>query len=170
LVHVDARPNPAHLALAALERRGVVGAVITQNIDGLHHAAGSQRVIELHGSILRNTCTGCGRRYGLDVVLAAPGVPRCEDCGAVVKPDVVLYEESLDAAVMDAAVDELARADTLIVGGTSLQVYPAAGLVQAFGGDNLVLINRQATRLDRLATLTLREPIGQALAPFADPA
>lgn len=169
LVHPDARPNPAHRALAALERRGVVTAVITQNIDGLHQAAGSRRVLELHGSVLRNTCTGCGRRYGLEAITATRGVPQCQDCGSVVKPDVVLYEEPLDDTVVAAAVDELSRAATLIVGGTSLQVYPAAGLIQAFHGDNLVLINKEATGLDTLATLTLREPIGRALAEFAEP-
>jgi len=166
LVHVDARPNPAHLALAELERQGRVAAVITQNIDGLHQAAGSRRVLELHGSVHRNTCTGCGRGYDLEVVLATEGVPVCTACGAVVKPDVVLYEEALDPAVVAGAIDELASADTLIVGGTSLQVYPAAGLLQAFAGDRLVLINREATGFDRLATLTVREPIGRALAPF----
>lgn len=163
LVHPGARPNPAHLALATLERAGRLAAVITQNIDGLHQAAGSRRVLELHGSIHRNTCLGCGRGSGLDAVLAAQGVPRCESCGQVVKPDVVLYEEQLDPGVIEAALAELAAADTLVVGGTSLQVYPAAGLVRAFTGDNLVLINREATGYDALATLTVREPIGEAL-------
>lgn len=163
LVHRGARPNPAHRALANLERGGRLSAVITQNIDGLHQAAGSRRVLELHGSIHRNTCLGCGRGYGLDAVMAAPGVPRCQDCGAVVKPDVVLYEEQLDPAVIAAAVAELGAADTLIVGGTSLQVYPAAGLIRVFAGENLVLVNREATGYDTLATLTVREPIGQAL-------
>lgn len=163
LVHPGARPNPAHLALATLERAGRLAAVITQNIDGLHQAAGSRRVLELHGSIHRNTCLGCGRGSGLDAVLSTQGVPRCESCGQVVKPDVVLYEEQLDPGVIEAALAELAAADTLVVGGTSLQVYPAAGLVRAFTGDNLVLINREATGYDALATLTVREPIGEAL-------
>ena len=163
LVHTEALPNPAHVALANLERTGRLSAVITQNIDGLHQAAGSRRVLELHGSVHRNTCLGCGRRYGLDVVLAAEGVPRCADCGQIIKPDVVLYEEALDPAVIQEAVAELAAADTLVVGGTSLQVYPAAGLVRVFAGRQLVLINRDATDYDGLATLTVREPIGQAL-------
>jgi NAD-dependent deacetylase len=163
LVHPDARPNAAHLALAALERAGRLSAVITQNIDGLHQAAGSRRVLELHGSVHRNTCLGCGRRYGLHTVLAAEGVPRCADCGHVIKPDVVLYGETLDPAVLRAAVAEVSAADTLLVGGTSLQVTPAAALVQVFAGRNLVLINRDATDYDRLATLVVREPIGQAL-------
>ncbi len=163
LVHTEARPNPAHTALANLERAGKLSAVITQNIDGLHQAAGSRRVLELHGSIHRNHCLGCGRSYPLAEVLAQPGVPRCLDCGAVIKPDVVLYEEALDPAVIEASISELAAADVLIVGGTSLQVYPAAGLVRAFGGRELVLINRDATDYDALATLTIREPIGQAL-------
>ncbi len=163
LVHADARPNPAHVALANLERAGLLSAVITQNIDGLHQAAGSRRVLELHGSVHRNSCLGCGRQYGLDAVLAAGGVPRCADCGQIIKPDVVLYEEALDPAVIQGAVTELAAADTLVVGGTSLQVYPAAGLVRVFAGRQLVLINRDATDYDPLATLTVREPIGQAL-------
>lgn len=167
LVHADARPNPAHLALANLERAGRLSAVITQNIDGLHQAAGSRRVLELHGSVHRNTCLGCGRGYGLEAVLATQGVPRCEDCGQVIKPDVVLYEEALDPAVIQDALIELGAADTLVVGGTSLQVYPAAGLVRVFAGRHLVLINRDATDYDGLATLTVREPIGQALAWLA---
>ncbi len=163
LVHTDARPNPAHRALANLERAGLLSAVVTQNIDGLHQAAGSRRVLELHGSVHRNSCLGCGRGYPLAELLAMPLVPRCADCGGVVKPDVVLYEEALDLAVVQAAVSELAAADTLVVGGTSLQVYPAAGLLQAFTGRHLVLINRDATDYDTLATLTVREPIGEAL-------
>ena len=163
LVHTEAKPNPAHVALANLERVGKLSAVITQNIDGLHQAAGSRHVLELHGSVHRNHCLGCGRSYPLADVLAQQGVPRCAECGAVIKPDVVLYEEALDLAVLEASIQELAAADVLIVGGTSLQVYPAAGLVRAFGGDRLVLINRDATDYDALATLTIREPIGQAL-------
>jgi NAD-dependent deacetylase len=162
LIYPDAAPNPAHLALARLEAAGKLTAVITQNIDGLHQSAGSQKVVELHGSVHRNTCLECGRRYGLAMVLAASGVPKCE-CGGVIKPDVVLYEEPLDPDVWAAASHYLAAADTLIVGGTSLVVYPAAGLVQAFGGQQLVLINKQPTAMDHLASLVIREPIGQAL-------
>ena len=162
LLYPDAKPNPAHLALARLEAAGKLTAVITQNIDGLHQSAGSKNVLELHGSVHRNTCLQCGRHFGLEHVLATSGVPRC-DCGGIIKPDVVLYEEALDAAVMTASVQQLAAADTLIVGGTSLVVYPAAGLVQAFQGDYLVLINKQATPMDHLATLVVHEPIGEAL-------
>lgn len=162
LLYPDAQPNPAHLALARLEQDGLLTAVITQNIDGLHQAAGSRNVFELHGSVHRNSCVRCGRPYGLATILASSGIPTCA-CGGVIKPDVVLYEEALDSAVMDAAVQHLAEADTLIVGGTSLVVYPAAGLVHAFGGDQLVLINKEATGYDHLATLVIHEPIGAAL-------
>jgi len=160
LLYPDAKPNPAHLALARLEQAGKLTAVITQNIDGLHQAAGSRTVLELHGSVHRNSCLRCGRRYGLDAILAGDGVPTCE-CGGVIKPDVVLYEEALDDALMTAAVEQLEAADTLIVGGTSLVVYPAAGLVRAFRGEQLVLINKQPTDYDHLATLVLHEPIGE---------
>jgi NAD-dependent deacetylase len=168
LLYPEAKPNSAHLALAALERAGKVSAVITQNIDGLHQLAGSKRVLELHGSVLRNFCMQCHKDFDLEYVVEAVGVPMCDECRGVVKPDVVLYEEALDSRIMDAAVDELAAADTLIVGGTSLVVYPAAGLVHAFRGKNLVLINKQATGLDRNATLTIREPIGETLAEFVN--
>lgn len=162
LLYPDARPNPAHLALARLEHEGRLTAVVTQNIDGLHQAAGSRTVLELHGSVHRNSCQRCGRSYGLDAILGSSGVPTC-DCGGVIKPDVVLYEEALDPAVMDAAVEHLSRADTLIVGGTSLVVYPAAGLVRAFAGDQLVLINKEATAYDRVASLVIHEAIGRTL-------
>lgn len=168
LIHGDAQPNPAHRALAALERAGKLSAVITQNIDGLHAAAGSQRVLELHGSIHRNRCMQCDREYGVDAIVSSDGVPHCGSCGGVIKPDVVLYEEPLDQRVIEASISELAHADAVIVGGTSLVVYPAAGLLRAFDGDHLVLINRDATDYDDLATLTIREPIGNALAEFAD--
>lgn len=162
LLYPDARPNAAHLALARLEARGQLTAVITQNIDGLHQAAGSRNVLELHGSVHRNRCQLCGRRFGLEAITGSVGVPECE-CGGTIKPEVVLYEEALDANVLDAAVAHLAAADTLIVGGTSLVVYPAAGLVREFGGRELVLINKEPTGYDDLATLVLREPIGEAL-------
>lgn len=168
IVHQEARPNAAHYALAALERAGKLSAVITQNIDGLHAGAGSQRVLELHGSVHANTCLDCGKGFGLDAVMAAAGVPRCDACGGVIKPDVVLYEESLDPAVIQASLGELSAAETLIVGGTSLRVYPAAGLIRAFTGDALVLINRDATDYDSLATLVIRDSIAETLAPFAE--
>ena len=161
LLHPNARPNPAHLALARLEAAGRLTAGITQNIDGLHQAAGSKRVLELHGSVHRNRCQRCGRGFGLDAILRSSGLPRC-DCGGIIKPEVVLYEEALDPDVLDAALSHLAAADTLVVGGTSLVVYPAAGLVREFRGRNLVLINREPTGYDDLATLVVREPIGAA--------
>lgn len=168
LLYPDAKPNKAHRALAALERAGRLSAVITQNIDGLHQAAGSRRVLELHGSVHRNTCLGCGKNFDWEIVLHTTGIPRCDECRGVVKPDVVLYEESLDPEVMEESVDELERADTLIVGGTSLVVYPAAGLIHAFGGGTLVLINKEPTGFDRLASLAIHAPIGETLAPFIE--
>jgi NAD-dependent deacetylase len=162
LIYPNARPNPAHLALARLEAAGKLTAVITQNIDGLHQSAGSKNVLELHGSIHRDTCLVCGRHFDLAVVLAATGVPHCA-CGGAIKPDVVLYEEALDEAVWAAASRFLAEADTLIVGGTSLVVYPAASLVHAFRGRRLVLINKQPTGMDSQASLVVHEVIGEAL-------
>ena len=166
LVHPQARPNAAHRALAALERSGVLAAVVTQNIDGLHQLAGSRTVHELHGSVHRNHCVACGRQMSLGEVLAAAGVPRCPACGGMVRPDVVLYGEALDPDVVDAAVQAIAAADTLIVGGTSLNVYPAAGFVLGYRGDRLVLVNRTPTPYDRRAMLLVRDPIGVALAPW----
>ena len=165
LVHPKAKPNDAHRALASLERAGKLSSVITQNIDGLHQAAGSKRVIELHGSVHRNYCMSCGRRHGLDEVLSSAKIPHCA-CGGVIRPDVVLYEEPLDQAVITAALEELGAADTLIVGGTSLVVYPAAGLIRAFHGETIVLINRDATPFDHLATLVIHESIGATLGRF----
>ena len=162
----NAKPNRAHLALAKLEQEGKLKAVITQNIDGLHQAAGSKEVLELHGSVLRNHCTRCGRFYGLDDILKMKGVPKC-GCGGVIKPDVVLYEEGLDEETMENAVRAISRADTLIVGGTSLAVYPAAGLLRYFRGENLVVINKQPTPADGMANLLIRGPIGRALDPAA---
>lgn len=162
LIHPEARPNTAHLALARLEAAKKLTAVITQNIDGLHQGAGSRKVLELHGSVHRNTCLRCGRHYSLNTVLECSGVPTCK-CGGVIKPDVVLYEEALDSSVMTAAAHFLSAADTLIVGGTSLAVYPAAGLLRAFKGNQVVLINKQPTPMDNLASLVINEPIGEAL-------
>lgn len=158
----EAKPNPAHLALARLEQAGRLTAVITQNIDGLHQAAGSRRVLELHGSVHRNYCTRCRKSYSMEHMLRTQGIPRCT-CGGIIKPDVVLYEESLNEDVLQAAVDALEQADLLIIGGTSLAVYPAAGLISCYRGGKLVLINRDATPRDAMADLVLREPIGQVL-------
>lgn len=154
-----AQPNPAHEALARLEKMGVLSAVITQNIDGLHQAAGSQNVIELHGSVLRNHCMRCGKFYSLDDLLKTQGVPRC-DCGGVIKPDVVLYEEALPYGAIEGAVEAIARADLLIIGGTSLSVYPAAGFVSDYRG-RLVIINRSPTPMDHRADLLIDQPIGR---------
>lgn len=166
IVH-GARPNAAHLRLAKLEQQGKVRAVVTQNIDGLHQAAGSRNVFELHGSTLRNFCTRCGKFYPVSFIEEAgksgDGIPRCTDCGAIVKPDVVLYEEGLDEATLDGAIQAIHTADLLIVGGTSLAVYPAAGLLRYFRGSDLVVINKQPTPADSMASLVLNLPIGEAL-------
>lgn len=156
----DAQPNAAHRKLAEWEQMGKLKAVITQNIDGLHQKAGSREVLELHGSVLRNYCRRCGRFYGMDAVAQSDGVPRCT-CGGDIKPDVVLYEESLDDDVMARAVHYIRHADMLIIGGTSLVVYPAAGLVRYYGGDKLVVINKGAVDVD--ADLVIDAPIGQVL-------
>ena len=157
-----AEPNAAHRKLAQLEEAGKLRAVITQNIDGLHQLAGSREVLELHGSTLRNHCDRCGRFYDTSAVAEAAGVPRCS-CGGVIKPDVVLYEEALDSDVTLRAVDYIRKADLLIIGGTSLVVYPAAGLIDYYSGDKLVLINKGATAMDARADLTLSGPIGEIL-------
>lgn len=160
LIFKDAEPNPAHIALAKLEKAGKLKAVITQNIDGLHQKAGSKEVLELHGSIHRNYCQICGKEYGLDYILDSNGIPRCE-CGGIIKPDVVLYEEPLNNAVLSFAIDYIQNADTLIIGGTSLVVYPAAGLINYFSGDNLVLINKSETPYDNAASLVINDAIGE---------
>ena len=157
-----AQPNPAHRKLAQLEAAGRLSAVITQNIDGLHQQAGSKRVLELHGSVHRNFCMDCGKPYPLDAILETEGLPRCS-CGGLIKPDVVLYGECLDDRVLDQSIRELERADLLLVGGTSLSVYPAAGLLRYFRGSHLVLINKTPTDRDRDAQLVIPQPIGQVL-------
>lgn len=162
MLYPNARPNKAHRALAELERQGKLRAVITQNIDGLHQAAGSRMVLELHGSVLRNYCMKCGRFYNLKEVMEQTGVPQCQ-CGGMIKPDVVLYEEALDNDVMERAVRYIQQAQVLIIGGTSLGVYPAAGLIRYFHGEKLVLINRTPTPADSMADLIIRDPIGEAL-------
>lgn len=162
MLYPDAKPNAAHLALARWERAGKLRAVVTQNIDGLHQAAGSQNVLELHGSVHRNHCVRCGAFYSLADVLRAQGVPRCA-CGGVIKPDVVLYEEPLDDATVDAAVRAIRAADLLIVGGTSLNVYPAAGLLRFFSGGALVVVNKTPTPADRTADLVIQDAIGKVM-------
>ncbi len=163
LLAPEARPNAAHKKLAEWEAAGKLTAVVTQNIDGLHQAAGSKHVCELHGSVHRNYCERCGKFYGLDVLLNGTGVPRCT-CGGVIKPDVVLYEEGLDQSVLNDAVDSIARADLLIIGGTSLNVWPAAGLINYFRGTRLALINKSAVARDLSAGLVITDPIGQVMA------
>ena len=162
----EVKPNRAHLALARLEQEGKVRAVITQNIDGLHQAAGSREVLELHGSVHRNYCTRCGQFYDLDYITNSEGVPRCT-CGGTVKPDVVLYEEGLDDTVLRRSIENISKADLLIVGGTSLAVYPAAGLIDYYRGKKLVLINRSATPRDSQADLIINDSIGQVLGAVA---
>ena len=162
-VFLDAKPNAGHFALAELERRGNLAAVVTQNIDGLHQLAGSKNVCELHGSIRRAYCIKCGEKYDIEFVMNNRPIPYCEKCGGIVKPDVVLYGESLDANVLDASIRAIAQADTLIVGGTSLVVYPAAGLIDYFHGEHLILINKSETRADEFAELVIRDNIGETL-------
>ena len=162
MVWPRAKPNAAHIRLAELEAEGRVTAVVTQNIDGLHQMAGSKNVLELHGSIHRNRCMRCGRKYGLEAILTTDGVPRCE-CGGIIKPEVVLYEEELDPRTLTAAVDAISQADTLLIAGTSLAVYPAAGLIRYFEGDCLALVNLSPTPMDQKADLVIRGKIGEVL-------
>ena len=160
-------PNKAHYALAKLEAEGKLTAVITQHVDNLHQMAGSKHVIELHGSAYRNYCTKCGKSYSIDFINSYDGVPKC-DCGAIVRPDVVLYGEQLDYDAIDEAIEELRSADLLIVGGTSLVVYPAAGLIDYYSGDELVLINKGETSYDSRASLVLHRSIGEVLSQAVD--
>lgn len=158
-----AKPNAAHLKLAELEQAGKLKAVITQNIDNLHQMAGSKKVLELHGSVYRNYCMKCHRFYDFAHMKVSTGVPRCE-CGGIIKPDVVLYEEGLDNQTLNEAVKAISEAQVLIIGGTSLAVYPAAGLIDYFRGEHLVVINKSPTPRDRYADLLIQEPIGQVFA------
>ena len=160
---LDAKPNAAHLKLAQLEQAGKLKAVVTQNIDGLHQQAGSRTVYELHGSVHRNYCTKCRAFYGVEFIKDGEDVPCCPECGGLVKPDVVLYEEGLDQDTMEGAVRAIARADMLIIGGTSLVVYPAAGLINYYRGNKLVLINRDPTPYDGQADLVIHDSIGKVL-------
>ncbi|MBE6865298.1 MAG: NAD-dependent protein deacylase [Ruminococcus flavefaciens] len=154
------KPNAAHLKLAELEQKGKLTAIVTQNIDGLHQAAGSKQVYELHGSVLRNYCMRCGKFHGIEAITGSEGVPHCE-CGGIIKPDVVLYEEGLDDKVVSGSVEAIAEADTLIIGGTSLNVYPAAGLIRYFSGKHLVIINMSPTQMDGNADLLIADKIGK---------
>ena len=158
---LDAKPNAAHKKLAEWEQQGKLKAVVTQNIDGLHQAAGSKVVYELHGSVHRNYCQKCGAFYDARYMLESTGIPRCEKCGGLIKPDVVLYEEELDQATINGAVHAISQADVLIIGGTSLTVYPAAGLIDYYNGNKLVLINKSVTPMDSRADLLVQGPIGE---------
>lgn len=158
----NAKPNTAHKVLAKMEKTGKLSAIVTQNIDGLHTMAGSKKVLELHGCVNRNYCQKCGKMFDAEFILKSKGIPRCE-CGGIIKPDVVLYEESLDDDVVSEAVREIRSCDTLIVAGTSLTVYPAAGMINYFRGGKLVLINRDSTPYDSQADLVIHEKVGEVL-------
>ena len=159
---LTAKPNKAHIALAKLEKLGKLKAVVTQNIDGLHQAAGSKNVYELHGSVMRNYCVKCHQFYDVTAVTKSERIPKCS-CGGIIKPDVVLYEEGLDDNVVSGAVRAIANAEVLIIGGTSLNVYPAAGFLNYFGGDKIVLLNKSETPFDNHANIVIRDPIGKVL-------
>ncbi len=163
LIYPKAKPNDCHIALAQLEATGKLKAIVTQNIDGLHQAAGSKVVYELHGSVLRNYCMTCHSFYSADYIQSCEGVPHCEECGGMIKPDVVLYEEGLNDQIVSGAIGAITRADTLIIGGTSLVVYPAAGLIDYFQGKNLILINKATTSADRLANLVIHDDIAMVM-------
>lgn len=160
MLPLDAQPNAAHRRLAALEQAGRLRAVVTQNIDGLHQKAGSKEVLELHGSVLRNYCMRCRKPYPVEDIAKGTGIPRCS-CGGIIKPDVVLYEEGLDSYTINKSVDYISKADILIIGGTSLAVYPAAGLIDYYRGNKLVLVNKSPTPADRRADLVIHAPIGE---------
>ena len=166
MLALDARPNAAHFKLAKWEQQGKLQAVVTQNIDGLHQAAGSRKVYELHGSVHRNYCEKCGAFYDAVFIQNSTGVPVCETCGGFIKPDVVLYEEGLDTKTVQGAIKAIRDADVMIIGGTSLTVYPAAGLIDYYEGDKLVVINKSETGRDSQANLVIREPIGQVFETF----
>ena len=163
MIYTDALPNKAHLKLAELEEKGKLAAVVTQNIDGLHQAAGSKKVYELHGSVLRNYCENCGKFFDINYIIESDGVPKCDKCNGPIKPDVVLYEEGLDSNTMNGALNAISNADMLIIGGTSLNVYPAAGLIDYYRGNRLVLINMSKTPMDYKADLVIYDKIGKVL-------
>lgn len=162
MLYLNSKPNNAHLKLAELEKKGILSAVVTQNIDGLHQLAGSQKVYELHGSVHRNYCMKCGKSFSADFILKSENIPHC-DCGGIVKPDVVLYEESLPDKTVEQAVKAIADADVLIIGGTSLNVYPAAGFLRYFHGRHLIILNRDATQADSMAELCIRDNIAEVM-------
>lgn len=166
MLYPSAKPNPAHVYLAKLEAAGKLKAVITQNIDGLHQAAGSKNVLELHGSVLRNYCARCGKFYPVEYIKSSRGIPKCS-CGGVIKPDVVLYEESLNPDIINSAIKAIAEADALIIGGTSLVVYPAAGFIDFFRGNHLVVINKSPTTADNSAELVINASIGSVFSSLA---
>ena len=168
LVYLEAQPNGCHIALAKLEEMGKLKAVVTQNIDGLHQTAGSKKVFELHGSVHRNYCTRCQSFYDVDYIINYKGIPVCEKCGGVIKPDVVLYEEGLNDQIVSGAIHAISKADTLIIGGTSLVVYPAAGLIDYFRGKNLVLINKSSTSADNRVDLIINEDIAKVMKEVVD--
>ena len=163
MIYTDALPNKAHLKLAELEEKGKLTAVVTQNIDGLHQAAGSKKVYELHGSVLRNYCENCGKFFDINYIIESDGVPKCDKCNGPIKPDVVLYEEGLDSNTMNGALNAISNADMLIIGGTSLNVYPAAGLIDYYRSNRLVLINMSKTPMDYKADLVIYDKIGKVL-------
>lgn len=161
MIHISAKPNNAHLAIAELEKQEKIKATITQNIDGLHQKAGSENVLELHGNVMRNNCMKCGNSYELDFIVDSKDIPFCNSCGGIIKPDVVLYQEPLNNDTMIKATNYISKSDVLIIGGTSLVVYPAAGLIQDFKGENLILINKSETPYDNYANLVINDPIGE---------
>lgn len=163
MIYTDAKPNDAHLVLADLEKMGKLKAVITQNIDGLHESAGSKEVLELHGSVHRNYCTKCHKFFNLDYIVKSKDVPLCDHCGSIIKPDVVLYEEDLDMDTLYKAIDYISKCQVLIVAGTSLTVYPAAGLIRYFKGKELVLINKTPTPYDKMAQIVINDSVGKTL-------
>lgn len=161
MIQISAKPNNAHLAIAELEKQGKIKAIITQNIDGLHQKAGSENVLELHGNVMRNNCMECGNSYELDFIVDSKDIPFCNSCGGTIKPDVVLYQEPLNNDTMIKATNYISKSDVLIIGGTSLVVYPAAGLIQDFKGENLIIINKSETPYDEYANLVINDPIGE---------
>lgn len=168
MIYKDAKPNEAHIALSELEEKSKLKAIITQNIDGLHQKAGSKKVLELHGSINKNYCVRCNKYFSLNDIMLLEGVPYCDECKGIIKPAVVLYEEGLDENIINESINHLRKADTLIVGGTSLVVYPAAGLINYFSGKNLVLINKTATAYDNKANIVIHDSIGKVLKQVID--